>query len=80
MIFLFEWVVDEDESIRHLTSILAEFGGWPMTSRHWTGKGLFNWRNMLADVIRDLAVSPLVNIYVYVDRKESNKSILTVSM
>lgn len=69
--------VDEDESLRNLLEVGKVYGGWPMTVRHWKGSD-FHWQNMLADLIRDFSVSPITSVYVYVDRKQSNRSVLTV--
>lgn len=68
---------DEDDSVRHLLGVMSGYGGWPMIAGHWAGRG-FNWQIMLADLIREMSVSPIISIYVYVDRKESSRSVLTV--
>lgn len=58
--------------------LLSQFGGWPMTFRHWKSRG-FHWINMLAFLTKDLSLSPIISVYAYVDRKDSNHSVLTVS-
>ncbi|XP_071446773.1 neprilysin-1-like [Hetaerina americana] len=60
-----------------LIELLDEFGGWPMAQGTWTEEH-FDWQDMVAQGTRRTAVAPLIFAYVYLDRKNSNQSVITV--
>lgn len=58
--------------------MLHSLGGWPMAVHDWDETG-FEWQETLVDLTKKIAISPLILMYVYLDRKNSNTSVITVS-
>ncbi|KAK7793461.1 hypothetical protein R5R35_011644 [Gryllus longicercus] len=67
----------EEEGLDLLNIILDQLGGWPIASAEWQPE-TFSWSDMLAVMTRRLAVTPLILTYVYLDRKNSSRSIITI--
>ncbi|XP_046389979.1 neprilysin-4-like [Ischnura elegans] len=67
----------ECDGLQPLIDLLREFGGWPMTLANWNDED-FNWQDMVAETTRRLAIAPLIFTYVYLDRKNSSQSVITV--
>ena len=68
----------ESEGLEPLLDIIESVGDWPMTSDSWKEED-FDWQNAIAQLNRHLGLSPLVSLIVYLDRKNSTRSVITVS-
>jgi hypothetical protein len=58
--------------------IIENLGDWPMASDSWKEEE-FNWQKAIAELNRHLGLSPLISLIVYLDRKNSSQSVITVS-
>ncbi|KAF4525578.1 hypothetical protein B566_EDAN010437, partial [Ephemera danica] len=67
----------EERGVAPLAALLDELGGWPMATEDWD-EPAFSWPRVLAASTRRFAVTPLLAVYVYLDRKDSNRSVVTV--
>ncbi|KAG8222219.1 hypothetical protein J437_LFUL001417 [Ladona fulva] len=69
----------EEEGLDRLVDLLSEFGGWPMAlpEEAWN-ENVFDWQEMVAETIRNFADFPIVSAYIYVDRKNSSRSVITI--
>jgi hypothetical protein len=68
----------ESEGLKPLLDVIENLGDWPMASDSWKEEE-FNWQKAVAELIRHLGLSPLVSLIVYLDRKNSAQSVITVS-
>lgn len=68
----------ESEGLEPLLDIIENLGDWPMASDTWKEED-FNWQKAIAELNRRLGLSPLVSLIVYLDRKNSTHSVITVS-
>jgi hypothetical protein len=68
----------ESEGLDPLLDIIGSIGDWPMASDSWKEEN-FDWQNAIAQLNRHLGLSPLVSLIVYLDRKNSTGSVITVS-
>ena len=68
----------ESEGLEPLLHIIESLGDWPMTSDSWKEEG-FDLQNAIAQLNRLLGLSPLVSLIVYLDKKNSTRSVITVS-
>lgn len=68
----------EYEGLEPLLDMIESLGDWPMTSDSWKEES-FDWQNASARLNRLLGLSPLVSLIVYLDRKNSTQSVITVS-
>jgi hypothetical protein len=68
----------ESEGLEPLLDIIESLGDWPMTSGSWKEED-FDLQNAIARLNRLLGLSPLVSLTVYLDRKNSTRSVITVS-
>lgn len=68
----------ESEGLEPLLDIMENLGDWPMASDSWKEEE-FNWQKAIAEMNRLLGLSPLVSLIVYLDRKNSTQSVITVS-
>jgi hypothetical protein len=68
----------ESEGLEPLLDIIENLGDWPMASDSWKEEE-FNWQRAIAELNRHLGLSPLVSLVVYLDRKNSTQSVITVS-
>jgi hypothetical protein len=68
----------ESEGLEPLLEIIESLGDWPMTSDSWKEED-FDLQNSIAHLNRLLGLSPLVSLIVYLDRKNSTRSAITVS-
>jgi len=68
----------ESEGLEPLLDIIERLGDWPMTSDSWKEEE-FDLQNAIAQLNRLLGLSPLVSLLVYLDKKNSTRSVITVS-
>jgi membrane metallo-endopeptidase-like protein 1 len=68
----------ESEDLEPLLEIIESLGDWPMTSDSWKEED-FDLQNAVAKLSRILGLSPLLSLIVYLDRKNSTRSVITVS-
>jgi hypothetical protein len=69
----------ESEGLEPLLDIIDSLGDWPMTSDIWKEED-FDLQNAVAQLNRLLGLSPLVSLTVYLDRKNSTQSVITVRL
>ncbi|KAK9501818.1 hypothetical protein O3M35_012477 [Rhynocoris fuscipes] len=69
---------DKNRSIKKLLKLLNGYGGWPAASYPWRGGGSFVWSDMVADVTRTLAISPIISVSVTSDRRNSNRHVIAI--
>jgi membrane metallo-endopeptidase-like protein 1 len=69
----------ESEGLEPLLDIIESIGDWPITSDSWKEED-FNLQNAIAQLNRLLGLSPLLSLNVYVDRKNSTRSVITVRL
>jgi hypothetical protein len=67
----------ESEGLKPLLDIIENLGDWPMASDSWKEEE-FGWQKAVAELNRHLGLSPLVSLIVYLDRKNSAQSVITV--
>ncbi|CAH0390816.1 unnamed protein product [Bemisia tabaci] len=67
----------EAAGLNPLIKLLDEFGGWPMAMTDWDPTD-FDWLKITLESIRRWSTMSLFYFYVYVDRKNSNQSVITV--
>ncbi|GFG28564.1 hypothetical protein Cfor_10702 [Coptotermes formosanus] len=67
----------ESEGLDPLLDIIGSIGDWPMASDSWKEEN-FDWQNAIAQLNRHLGLSPLVSLIVYLDRKNSTGSVITI--
>ncbi|KAJ9588255.1 hypothetical protein L9F63_018419, partial [Diploptera punctata] len=67
----------EAKGLKPLSDLLISLGDWPMATDVWNEE-TFNWQEVVPKVIKHLNISPLLSLYVYLDRKNSNQSVITV--
>ncbi|XP_033611166.1 neprilysin-4 isoform X1 [Cryptotermes secundus] len=67
----------ESEGLEPLLDIIESLGDWPMASDTWKEED-FNWQKAIAELNRHLGLSPLVSLIVYLDRKNSTHSVITI--
>ncbi|XP_046994653.1 neprilysin-4-like [Schistocerca americana] len=67
----------EADGLELLSKMLEELGGWPMAHDDWD-ELTFDWQKAVAFLTKKLAVSPLILVYVYLDRKNSSRSVITI--
>ncbi|XP_069699097.1 neprilysin-1-like isoform X2 [Periplaneta americana] len=67
----------ESEGLKPLIKLIEHLGDWPMATENWIGEE-FNWQKTTAELTRHLGLSTLVSLFVYLDRKNSNHSIITI--
>lgn len=60
-----------------LTQYLAQYGNWPVAVEKWS-QDTFDWQTMSTDSIRRLSVLSLMDVYVGLDRLNSNQSVILV--
>jgi hypothetical protein len=68
----------ESEGLEPLLDVIKSLGDWPMTSDSWKEED-FDLQNAIAQLNRLLGLSPLVSLIVYLDKKNSTRSVITVS-
>jgi len=68
----------ESEGLEPLLDIVKSLGDWPMTSDSWKEED-FDLQNAIAKLNTHLGLFPLMSMYVYLDKKNSTRSIITVS-
>jgi hypothetical protein len=68
----------ESEGLEPLLDIIENLGDWPMASDSWKEEE-FNWQKAIAELNRHFGLSPLISLIVYLDRKNSTQSVITVS-
>ena len=68
----------ESEGLEPLLDIIESLGDWPMTCDSWKMED-FDLQNAVAQLNRILGLSPLVSLIVYLDKKNSTRSVITVS-
>ncbi|XP_059477027.1 neprilysin-4-like [Neocloeon triangulifer] len=69
----------EQYGVRPLSEILSTLGGWPIatTEGQWS-EDKFDLLKTLGFVTRRLGLTPLATVFVYTDRKNSSRSVVTV--
>ncbi|PSN30408.1 Neprilysin-11 [Blattella germanica] len=67
----------ESEGLKPLSDLLLSLGDWPMAQDNWNEKN-FNWQETVPKLIKHLNISPLLSMYVYLDRKNSKQSVITL--
>jgi len=68
----------ESEGLEPLLDIVKSLGDWPMTSDSWKEED-FDLQNAIAKLNTHLGLFPLMSMYVYLDKKNSTRSVITVS-
>jgi hypothetical protein len=68
----------ESEGLEPLLDIIESLGDWPVASDSWKEED-FDWMSAVAQLNRNVGLSPLVSLIVYLDRKNSSQSVITVS-
>lgn len=67
----------EQLGVGPLSELLSALGGWPIAQAQWHEEN-FNVLRTLGFLTRNLATTPLSTVYVYMDRKNSSRSVVTI--
>jgi len=67
----------EQLGVKPLSELLSALGGWPIAEAQWS-EDRFDVLRTLGFLTRNLATTPLSTVYVYMDRKNSSRSVVTV--
>ncbi|CAB3362237.1 Hypothetical predicted protein [Cloeon dipterum] len=67
----------EQLGVNPLLELLSSLGGWPIAQPSWS-ESEFDLLQTLGFVTRRTAVTPLVSVYVHLDRKNTSRSVVTV--
>jgi len=63
--------------VNPLVDLLSSLGGWPLAQSEWQEEN-FDLLQTMGFLTRQLGTTPLATVYVYMDRKNSSRSVVTV--
>lgn len=68
---------NEKDNVRYLRELVDRFGGWPLVSNSWNDT-MFEWDEMIINVIKSVGLYPVLKIFPDVDYKNTATTTLYV--